>query len=1214
MKKILVLILTLVSIVDRTNAQQLETPSHDSMYWHREGERVIRDAPFVFKGRILRQGAARVNKTEAWVVEQILVTEVFKGNLAVGDTVEYQNNTGCSFRADRSMDCPMHNPSPPIVSRGDAVQQYFFFKPSALPRYLKGSSRVFQFFNEDAPYTAYPDVEPDGRIGRQIFRFYEVYDNEIAFRNVIFQLIKKQKNSKSSLSNTKVPVRVFNKKGKRVGMRMALPTNIALSTANEQTTVSNGVRYLEFDILARSNRAVYIGFINISMKYNPSLFSTVFNKCFVTLGPNIDPTRYHSSISTYGATVDSLGLGIGEVSSTTGNLFSLTTTDQVILHHKIAITACGSTSGYKFKIATGQYHEIGGNPNSYANVNQFTFTQPLFRIPITNLQLCPVCPPNPDSIVFTPKTTRAGTGEAITLKPYYNGAPCSNYFGALKGNIQFRDADLAESNTTPLYAKTIDSIDIVTWADDSIKVIVPSRYFQDTTMKKGCAGSGLVKVIKKDISNTTVITNKKLHIEYAAANYPTYTNGALTKKRSLFVNKDCRRQYPLRCHTSVTSLAMRRSIWEAAKAWNRKLGYEILQIDSVNLVSYLTHPYECIIKVEAVTAPAGCTNCSVIMETSPKNYSSTSFTVPFSEKLYTTGFDIRINPTYVNNGYFQVDYPLLQPDSSYSYNSTAACNLTKKDFYQSISHEIGHGLNLGHCIDENHNDATPSTDTELMYWSAQAAGTTAANRRTLTTGGGHSLKGVKEILALSKQTVWANTDITTFGKSIDTVGIRFALAPSNTTICGLNKWTSINTNFTRNGAALAGGSYAWQTKSSPTSTFVEFADVPNQMVGQGTPNLLVKYTNTFNPDYYKIKSLASYNSCPIGAIPEQEIRTFMSIDQTVLKPVAIRCKPTQTTNPVILSPTPVALQAGGTFTLLNTKTNVIGGIVTTSPFALADTLPAGKYEIIYKFNAGTCGTGEDRKPFHYISNCYTVAPKINALYQAPSYKSVYTFCADRNFRLQYTIMGTIATCTSSVCDSVKVQVSSATGVFSTNTLSNILGRKKLATGGQVTDSINCFIRTNIGDAAGTATTFRVRLIYRNAAGAELMDTLYSGIAIKQNPTTQSCLPAGTTIGGGKRLANNGSNNEADNETENIPENIQFAIYPNPAQNSVTVKTTTYDDATQIHILDLNGRILYSIMVNNDVTEINTTDLPAGIYLVRLSTNNKQTIRKLVIQK
>ena len=103
---------------------------------------------------------------------------------------------------------------------------------------------------------------------------------------------------------------------------------------------------------------------------------------------------------------------------------------------------------------------------------------------------------------------------------------------------------------------------------------------------------------------------------------------------------------------------------------------------------------------------------------------------------------------------------------------------------------------------------------------------------------------------------------------------------------------------------------------------------------------------------------------------------------------------------------------------------------------------------------------------------------------------------------------------------------------------------------------------------------------------------------------------GTTIGGGKRLANNGS----DNETENIPENIQFGIYPNPAQNSVTVKTTTYDEATQIHILDLNGRILYSTMVNIDVTEINTTDLPAGIYLVRLSTNNKQTIRKLGIQK
>ena len=226
MKKILFYLI----LFTNTATAQVETLLHDSIYWHKEGERVIRNAPFVFKGRILRQGAARVNKTEAWVVEQIIVTEVFKGNLAVGDTVEYQNNTGCSFRADRSMDCPMHNPSPPIVSRGDAVQQYFFFKPSALPRYLKGSSRVFQFFNEDAPYTAYHETPPYKN--DEYIHFYAGYEEKETFiKNLIILTSSVSKKTVKGSVGKKTKTNIFNKKGKRVGMRMALPTNIALSTA-----------------------------------------------------------------------------------------------------------------------------------------------------------------------------------------------------------------------------------------------------------------------------------------------------------------------------------------------------------------------------------------------------------------------------------------------------------------------------------------------------------------------------------------------------------------------------------------------------------------------------------------------------------------------------------------------------------------------------------------------------------------------------------------------------------------------------------------------------------------------------------------------------------------------------------------------------------------------------------------------------------------------
>jgi hypothetical protein len=139
------------------------------------------------------------------------------------------------------------------------------------------------------------------------------------------------------------------------------------------------------------------------------------------------------------------------------------------------------------------------------------------------LQLCSVCPLDPDSLVFSPRNIAAGVGDVLTVRPYYRGKPCTGYFGSTKGNIQFRDANLPHNSTTnaPLFVNKIDSTDVLIWNDSIVKVKVPSMYFQDSVSRSGCAGSGQFFVKPNGIP--AKLTASKLHIPYAALNYLTPT-------------------------------------------------------------------------------------------------------------------------------------------------------------------------------------------------------------------------------------------------------------------------------------------------------------------------------------------------------------------------------------------------------------------------------------------------------------------------------------------------------------------------------------------------------------------------------------------------------------------------------------------------------------------------------------------------------------------
>lgn len=73
---------------------------------------------------------------------------------------------------------------------------------------------------------------------------------------------------------------------------------------------------------------------------------------------------------------------------------------------------------------------------------------------------------------------------------------------------------------------------------------------------------------------------------------------------------------------------------------------------------------------------------------------------------------------------------------------------------------------------------------------------------------------------------------------------------------------------------------------------------------------------------------------------------------------------------------------------------------------------------------------------------------------------------------------------------------------------------------------------------------------------------------------------------------------------------KFSIYPNPAQNEVSVKSAV--DIEQIQFFDLNGRLLYTSTPFRTTTTIEMPD-ESGIYILKLTLQNGEVYSRKVIK-
>jgi hypothetical protein len=73
------------------------------------------------------------------------------------------------------------------------------------------------------------------------------------------------------------------------------------------------------------------------------------------------------------------------------------------------------------------------------------------------------------------------------------------------------------------------------------------------------------------------------------------------------------------------------------------------------------------------------------------------------------------------------------------------------------------------------------------------------------------------------------------------------------------------------------------------------------------------------------------------------------------------------------------------------------------------------------------------------------------------------------------------------------------------------------------------------------------------------------------------------------------------------------VYPNPASNTISLVTEPGTEVTLLEIMDSQGRVLKHQIITNDHLSYDISDLPQGLYFIRLRTRKSIEVRKLVIQ-
>ncbi len=82
---------------------------------------------------------------------------------------------------------------------------------------------------------------------------------------------------------------------------------------------------------------------------------------------------------------------------------------------------------------------------------------------------------------------------------------------------------------------------------------------------------------------------------------------------------------------------------------------------------------------------------------------------------------------------------------------------------------------------------------------------------------------------------------------------------------------------------------------------------------------------------------------------------------------------------------------------------------------------------------------------------------------------------------------------------------------------------------------------------------------------------------------------------------------------NLEQVRSFSVFPNPANENVMVLCPKDVQQFQVNILDLTGKVVKTVDMDNTIRSINISDLTNGVYMLQIQSANHIETHKLVIQ-
>lgn len=87
-------------------------------------------------------------------------------------------------------------------------------------------------------------------------------------------------------------------------------------------------------------------------------------------------------------------------------------------------------------------------------------------------------------------------------------------------------------------------------------------------------------------------------------------------------------------------------------------------------------------------------------------------------------------------------------------------------------------------------------------------------------------------------------------------------------------------------------------------------------------------------------------------------------------------------------------------------------------------------------------------------------------------------------------------------------------------------------------------------------------------------------------------------------------------TTKIANKLYFSVYPNPVSSELTIEIPSNQWNANVEIIDMVGKTVYtsSISASQSILKVNTTNLRAGVYQVKVKTNDGRiSVQKIVIE-